>query len=323
MFPNIHGGRNSFKEYITGNIFNISSDAFLSKIASLDELHFIDETDTLKTFDRTYPDLSAKLCRINISQKFKEKGKLKFKIGPSSLNLDFVEVLVFGLINDQLVFINRGTDFIVGELGDYSSLIACVVNSGNEPPYSGNSNINLEIKSNLRDWNWPYVNILIRNIEADVEMYSPYYNRYDTVKAWSITLFGHQPYEVNKEGNVFTGKKDRVYDWGTYMTHEIGNMKISIDESNYNILSFVLNDSLIYDLNINTWKFEGFNIPFVWQSETKLEQRLENNVQSHITKLEWFMVENAGLTSERQFRLLQIVDDSNASIEITWSNKLP
>ncbi|MEJ2613779.1 MAG: hypothetical protein P8Z35_02380 [Ignavibacteriaceae bacterium] len=311
-----------FKEYLTGNIFNISSDVFLSKIASLDELHFNDETDTLKTFDRTYPDLSAKLCRINISQTFKEKGTLKFKIGPPSLNLDYVEVLVFGLVNDQLVFINRGTDIIVGQLGDYSSLVACVVNSGNEPPYTGNSNINLEVKSNLRDWNWPYVNILIWDIDVDIESYSPYYNRRDTFKTQRITL-AHQPYELNKKGNVFTGKKDIIYDWETYTSHDIGEVKISIDESNYNVLSFALNDSSNYDLNINAWKFEGFNIPLVYQSETHLEQRLENNVQSHITKLEWFKVENAGLTSERQFRLLKIVDDSNAWIQISWNDKLP
>ena len=308
-----------FKEYLTGNIFNISSDAFLNKIASLDELHFNDETDTLKTFDRTYPDLSAKLCRINISQTFKEKGKLNFNIGPSSLNLDYVEVLVFGLVDDQLVFINRGTDFIVSDLGDYSSLVACVVNSGNESPYTGNSNINLEVKSNFRDWNWPFVNILIWDIDVDIETYYPYYDKRDTFNTQRITL-AHQPYELSKEGNVFTGKKDKIYDWGTYTSHDIGEVKISIDESNYNVLSFALNDSSVYDLNINTWKFEGFNIPLVWQSETNLEQRLENNVQSHITKLEWFKVEDAGLTGERQYRLLKIVDDSNAWIQITWSN---
>ena len=313
-----------FKEYLTGTIFNISSDAFLSRIASLDELHFNDETDTLKTFDRTYPDLSAQLCRINISQTYRDKGTLKFKIGPSSLNLDYVEVMVFGLINDQLVFINKGTDFIVGNLADYSSLVACVVNSGNEPPYTGNSSIDLEVKSDLRDWNWPYVNILIRNIDADVELYSPYYNKRDTIKAWNITL-GHAPYEVTKEGNVFTGKKDKVYNWGTYPTHEIGDVKIFIDESNYNVLSFEVSDSSIYnnDLYIDKWKFAGFNIPLVWQSDTKLEQRIETDAQTHITKLEWFKVEDLGLTSERQYRLLQIVDDSNASIEITWSDKLP
>ena len=311
-----------FKEYIAGNIFDINGESFINKIISTDDLNFVNESDSLKIAEGTYPDLSAKLYKINLSQLLKDKGKLMFKLGPSSLNLDYIKALVFGLKNDKLVLVNEGIDFTVSNLQENDFLIACVVNCGNEPPYTGTSNIDLEVRSNLRSWDWPYINVVVRDIEADVEVFHPYYNTYDTIKAWGLT-FAHQPFEVTKEGNEFKGIKDKIYDWGSYQTHEIGEIKILTDETNYNVLNVELIDSSLYNDNVDNWKLTANSIPFYWKSETSLQQQLEANVRTHITKLEWFKVENLGLSNEIRYKLLQIVDDKNATIEIYWSSTLP
>jgi hypothetical protein len=312
---------NFFKEYLLGNVYKVNINDILDKIPSLDELHFVDATDTLKYFEGSYPDFSAKLCRINISEAVKEKAVLNFKIGPSSLNLNYVTAIIFGLKDGQLTLLNEGTNFSVSEIQQYSTLIACIVNSGNEPPYTGNLNINLEVRTNSSDWKWHYVNIVIRDIQADVEIYSPYYNSYDTIFASNLTL-GHQPYKVGNNGNVFSGIKDSIYDWGS---HEIGNVAISLDNSSLDVLSFELSDSSIYnnDLYIDTWKLEGFNIPFYWKSETSLQQQISTNVSAHIANLEWYKIENIGLSNERRYKLLKIVGDNKASIEIYWYNNPP
>jgi len=135
---------NFFKEFLIGNIYNVPSDKILKNITEIIEFN---TGDTHKYVDATYNDLSAKLFRININSEEIENNKtLNFKINPSGINLDYVKTLVFGLLDGKLKYITEGIDFNIGNLSNYEALIACVVNSGNEPPYTGSSNISLEIK---------------------------------------------------------------------------------------------------------------------------------------------------------------------------------
>ncbi|MDX1700453.1 MAG: hypothetical protein R3250_07550, partial [Melioribacteraceae bacterium] len=95
-----------------------------------------------------YRDLSAKLFKVDIkSEKLKSDGVLNFKIGPESLNLDYIKLLIFGISNNKLTLLSEGIDVIVGNLDSYQGLLACVVNSGNESPYTGTSKIELSIRS--------------------------------------------------------------------------------------------------------------------------------------------------------------------------------
>ena len=169
-----------------------------------------------------------------------------------------------------------------------------------------------------------YVNIVIRSIEADVEEYAPFYNRYDTTKAQSLTL-AHQPYKVTKNGNNFYCVMDTIYNWGTYQSHDMGSINIIINESDYSVLSFELHDSTVYNdgYNISSWSAKGFGIPFYWKSESSLQQLLSSNVSAHITSFTWFRDEGVGLSNERISRLLNITGDNNATIEIYWSSQPP
>lgn len=138
-----------FKAYITSNVFDISCNDFL-KIIPDDGNHVFkieSPTDTLQYFDQTYDDLSAKLFRIDVfNNDIKTNGALEFNLGSSSLNLDYVKAQVFGLEDNKSVLLNEGINFIVGGLQEYSTLVVCVVNSANEPPYTGTLDISLDIR---------------------------------------------------------------------------------------------------------------------------------------------------------------------------------
>ena len=144
---------NFFKEFIQGNIYNVTGEEFLKNITKTIDFN---DGDTLKYIDEIYNDLSAKLFRIDInSSDTKDSKSLNFKLGPSSLNLDYVKTLVFGISDNKLTFLSEGIDFSVGNLAQYDALLACVVNSGNEPPYTGSQNITMQVSTESSTWNWP------------------------------------------------------------------------------------------------------------------------------------------------------------------------
>jgi len=159
-----------FKNYLEGTIWDIPGESFLEKINSDDIVEFASETDTLKYLDRDYPDLSARLFRVNLGIDLVESGlgdgdKLKFELGPEHLNMDYVKVLVFKYENDKIDFIGEGEEVTVSGLksllenGDMT-LLAAVVNSANEYPYLEKMKIELTVKLvKERIWPWKYVSI--------------------------------------------------------------------------------------------------------------------------------------------------------------------
>ena len=139
---------NFFKDYIRGLIYNISGEKFLSIIPKTKDRLFVVEniTDTLHYFNDSFNDLSAKLYRINIvNNEVRSNGTLTFKIGPSSLNLDYVKAIIFGLEDNQLIYLGEGTNFNFSNLQQYNNLVACVVNSANEPPYTETLDIDFDV----------------------------------------------------------------------------------------------------------------------------------------------------------------------------------
>ncbi len=133
-------------------------------------MHFVDDTDTVKHFDKSYPDLSARLCQINLSNNLSEfvlgdGDKLNFKLGPKNLNMDYVKVLVYKCKEGQLTFLGEGQEVTIDNVkglidnGD-TTLLAAVVNSANEYPYEEEMNIELTIKMiRERIWPWKYVSL--------------------------------------------------------------------------------------------------------------------------------------------------------------------
>jgi|GEM_PF-4370019 len=140
-----------YKEFIQGNIYNVPSKVFVNLarfeewLSSRNPIEFI-WRDTTHEYTSKYADLSAKLIRINIKcDDIKNNKSLRFKIDPKGLNIDYVKVLVFGLKGDDLIFISEGNHFSIGHLYNYDALLACVVNSANEAPYTEYLDITLDI----------------------------------------------------------------------------------------------------------------------------------------------------------------------------------
>jgi hypothetical protein len=309
-----------FKEYIGGDIYGVNADRFLERVSGT---FTIDSAgDTLKHFDADYPDLSAKLYRIDLDyEAMRERGTFGFKLGPASLNLDYLEVLVFGLRDGELEFLDEGVDFALGDLGAYRSLVVAVVNSASEEPYTENLRIELDIRAEVSDWPWRFVYIVLRDVGAKVESYTPAYDRYDTTTTWNLTL-SHQPYEVEKQGNTFVGRKDKIYDWGTYTTHEKGIMTITVNETTRDILNFAVVDTMISEEGEDTHidRAAGHGIPYYWHDNEFLQHMLYSDIGSHLTEFMWTSVQNEGTWHEIHYRVLEVVSYENASIEFYWSD---
>jgi len=219
-----------FKEFIQGNIYNVPSEEFLTNISETIEFN---DGDTLKYIDETYNDLSAKLFKIKInSEEIKNNKSLQFKIGPESLNLDYVKALVFGLSNDQLTFISEGIDFPVGNLNKYDALLACVVNSGNDPPYTGTSNIELDIRT--KDSNLPFEGIM--TINGHFIEYVNYKSATEEREYETDLIYHHWTGKVKLiNESTYKGSWDEV---DQFEYNHKGEMTVVIDPTTKNLLYF-------------------------------------------------------------------------------------
>ena len=200
-----------FNEYLSGNIYNLTSDKVMSQIKTEDVFNINNENDTLAYFSHTYSDLSSRFFKVNLNyQDIDEKAKLRFQVGPSSLNLNYVTVMVFGLKEGKLEYINQAADLKIENIRNLMSsgittLIVCVINSSNEPPFTGSSTIDLEVsfKEDLKTIEFKKC-ILSFRIKGKYN-----YATHDTVQIDNIAL-GY--WEVNNgitiEGNQFTAKWD-------------------------------------------------------------------------------------------------------------------
>ena len=227
-----------YKQYVSSNIYSVPGEIFLNNISETIEFN---DGDITKYADKTYNDLSAKLFKINInSEEIKNNKSLNFKIGPESLNLDYVKTLVFGLSDDHLTYLSEGTDFSIGNLYKYDALIACVVNSGNEPPYTGTSNINLDIRV-IDEFQYDHCDIKIRVIGIQ-----------DTNKSYWDPRWYTDGYFTN---NIYNGKINSDLQGGG-----TGSIRVAVDD-NFNILSLSVMASHDDGGFSSQWGFTAENIP--------------------------------------------------------------
>lgn len=168
-----------FEKYMTRQLVDVPADNFLQKIEASNQINFKNETDTTWLSDAYYPDMSARLFKINfLFPEFQQEAtSLNLKLGPSSLNMDYVTALAFGLKSNTLEYFDRGTNLTVPNLkslkeSGYSSIVVAVVNSASEPVagyFSGISppaydTIHIELDTRLQtvpDFNYVSINSII------------------------------------------------------------------------------------------------------------------------------------------------------------------
>ncbi len=158
-----------FREYLTGSLVNIPVGNFLETMQVIDQIDFYEEKDTFRHNEYEYHDLSAKLYKINfLVPEFEEDAELRLKAGPSSLNLDYVTIMAFGLKDGKLEYFDQASDLVISGIKDlvgngYRSLLVVVINSASEPPFTGNMNIAIEstLKTRSIDFNWVIAKIVV------------------------------------------------------------------------------------------------------------------------------------------------------------------
>ncbi len=140
-------------QYIAGNIYSVRSgdllkDLSLPNAAGL--FTIADKTDTLRVFSDSYYDLSAKLFRVNLEYPgIDTSAVIKFSVGPSSLNAQYVGVALFGLKDSTLTYWQYANTVTVPAVRDLTiagyDIVAAVVNCLNASPYYGSRTIDLTV----------------------------------------------------------------------------------------------------------------------------------------------------------------------------------
>ena len=127
-----------FKEYLTLELTNLSAPDFMKSLHTISQIDFKNETDTTWLSDGDYPDLSARLFKVNfLFPEFKNEASLNLKVGPSTLNLDYVTAMAFSLKGSAMEYLGQGTELVVPGLktmkeNGYSVMVA-VINSASDP----------------------------------------------------------------------------------------------------------------------------------------------------------------------------------------------
>jgi len=127
-----------FREYLTLQLTNLSAPDFMKSLHTISQIDFKNETDTTWLSDADYPDLSANLFKVNfLFPEFKNEASLHLKVGPPSLNLDYVTAMAFSLRGGAMEYLGQGTDLVVPGLKtmkeDGYSVMVAVINSASDP----------------------------------------------------------------------------------------------------------------------------------------------------------------------------------------------
>ncbi len=274
------------KAYLEGSIRDIPGEMFLDKIDAGDQMHFMDETDTVKYFERSYPDFSAKLCQLNLSKNLSESvlgesDYLKFEVGPEQLDLDYVRVLVYGYKDEELEFLSQGKEVTIDHLKErmeqgYETFLAVVVNSLSEAPYLEEVDIDLTVQI-IKEKKWPWSYLAVQVVVTDAILRA----KDGTEYTWNEYQYKipDKEMKVSEEGTRFTTdwlEQDANYKYE-------GGMEITLDKETFEITSFYLwsnSESFSEGKVTQTEKTqirgkEGTVIPMVYSDDVYCYHQLE------------------------------------------------
>ncbi len=123
-----------FKQYVDGNIYGVGSDVLL-KADNLSGV-FNTKSDSLKTFNDEYPDLSARLYSIDLDPaSIDDISKIELSVSSTDVNQNQLSLVVFVLEYGDLIYHSQDNQKVtISGLSDLvdagcSKLLAVVVNS--------------------------------------------------------------------------------------------------------------------------------------------------------------------------------------------------
>ncbi len=312
------------KAYLEGSIWDIPGQTFMEKIDSENKVDFVDENDTLKYLDRSYPDLSARLFQVNLSKNLSasvlgDGDQLNFKLGPKSLNLDYVKILVFSFKDGKVTFLSEGDEVTIDRVKDLidsgiTTLLATVVNSANEYPFLEEMNIELTIKI-IKEKVWPWKYVTIEATVTDAIMQSP---------SMGETSWGNFNYKLNE--HLLEASDDGTHFTASWLDHSAsykfeGGIDITVDTVTFEITGFYAwsNMESISDNKVTLSEKhairgkEGLSIPVVyWDNDFLSHQVSGEEVCSVIESLTYEYTAYSGESIALQNTLSSYSCDYNA-----------
>ena len=262
-----------FKEYVSGKIYGVTAATFTNEKHISDV--FNTETDASETFSGSYPDVSAKIYRVNLNDPtIEDNAHIKFEVNSTDVILDDLMVLVFKLKGESLEYLDQGTDITVSnvkELTDEGShLIAVVVNSSCLPDYKQSSTIDLKIELIKGGLDYSYCLITLWfNGDLEKAVGGPY-----TMKAayWPANAWDRAPGSFS--GNTFTsswewGESDYDYSW-----QRRGEMTVTVDPANHDVIYFEATET-------HTGQYsDGSSTESTWSIRSTTEARIPRQPES-------------------------------------------
>jgi len=289
------------KQYISGGIYNVSSDVLLKQFANTtdpDQFTIALPSDTAKHFSASYPDFSAKLYTVNLRYPdIKDKTWLQFTLGPGDLNFKYVGVMLFGLKDKKLEYWGFGHELKLENIKALTAagydVVAAVINSASAPPYDGSRTIELTVRINGGTGDVPLQASLIEKIGGTLtnSLFNTLYAYVSYFSPYSGTRYGilsDHKYTASWNGH-WSGTTDRTAS---------GDLVLSFDNSSPpHLMSFSLRDTVRGQGETYMWHLtssNNCNIPGTLESDRYVFQVIGMATRDQVGTLEYSYARDNG-----------------------------
>ncbi|MBN1999266.1 hypothetical protein JW935_17035 [candidate division KSB1 bacterium] len=265
------------QDYVLGNLYEDVNASFWVK-NKWGEFILRSDRDTLFTFSGSYPDLSGKLYYIKLDYAGIDKeAEMVFELTEGALSGEIY--IMEHCSNNDIIALDYGSEKVmipkIRELKEKgSNLFVLVSNSRYVSPYTGTSDIELQVRI-VKPAN-PLSKFDGCSIHLGV------WGHYLTSDATETKKRAFFPWscEGSFEDNVFHGSWDEVDQWGDRQTGDI-SAEVDLDKEIITVFSFTNTGD--YGTYTKQESLSGSNIPLSYQEEEMMSFLLEGtDVCSHI-----------------------------------------
>ncbi|MFC1573284.1 hypothetical protein ACFL6M_06765, partial [Candidatus Eisenbacteria bacterium] len=256
-----------FKEYVGGNIYK----GCYSVLSYYTEGVFkiTKPEDSTQTFSASYPDLSAKAFMISLNYTtLGADDSLKFSVTVknSKAEPEDVSLLLFGETGTTFSQVTSLENLTVSKLRAHTNnsgeLYAIVVNSHSEAPYTGTSEIDLEVSFKPVPSPIPF-----KQCNFSARAIGHFIDSNDGIYDYDLRSYDCCSATGEFVGNTFETIWNRPYSGGNGTSR--GHMKIVLDRVKNEISTFTAIDTTNDDDTGERWisRVEGSNVPFDYEWE--------------------------------------------------------